>query len=156
MDKGDYDAAEAAPKAALTVDVMFGPADNNLGKVYFHKGELYLAARRVRLRDEADAEPAGAGEQLGDGVRDARPPGRRGQLLRQGRGPRAGQRADPGQRARACAMRVRRGEHDPDLVGLLNKLVAETRPDWLAWEQRELLRRAQPPAELPRDPPSGG
>ena len=45
MEKSDYDAAEAALKAALTADVMFGPAHNNLGKVYFHKGELYLAAR---------------------------------------------------------------------------------------------------------------
>src|SRR3954447_19477678 len=45
MEKGDYDAAEAALKAALTADVMFGPAHNNLGKIYFHKGELYLAAR---------------------------------------------------------------------------------------------------------------
>jgi len=40
----------------------------------------------------------------------------------------------------------------------LNKLVArETRPDWLAWEQRELLRlSSQPPADAPRDPPTGG
>jgi hypothetical protein len=59
--------------------------------------------------------------------------------------------------ARARALRVRRGERDPDLPTLLGKLVArETRPEWLAWEQRELLRlQAQPPADAARDT-SGG
>ena len=42
--EGEWDQAEAALKAALAADVMYGPAHNNLGKVYFHQGKLYLAA----------------------------------------------------------------------------------------------------------------
>jgi Flp pilus assembly protein TadD len=41
---GDTDGAEAAFKAALEADVFFGPAHNNLGSIYYSRGELYLAA----------------------------------------------------------------------------------------------------------------
>jgi tetratricopeptide (TPR) repeat protein len=36
--------AEQLLKDALTADVTFGPAHNNLGKVYFHQNKHYLAA----------------------------------------------------------------------------------------------------------------
>lgn len=158
MDKGDYDAAEAALKAALTADVMFGPAHNNLGKVYFHKGELYLAAREFDYAMKLMPNQPEPANNLGM-VFETR--GRLDDAV-SSYGKAAALEPDNvqilGNWARARAMRVRRGEHDPDLVALLNKLVArETRPEWLAWEQRELLRlSSQPPADAPRDPPPGG
>ena len=39
-----YDEAEKACKRALRADIMFGPAHNNLGLVYYHQGKLYAAA----------------------------------------------------------------------------------------------------------------
>ncbi len=42
--KGDYANAEITLRQALLQDVMFGPAHNNLGLVYYHQSQLYLAA----------------------------------------------------------------------------------------------------------------
>jgi Tfp pilus assembly protein PilF len=166
LEKGDYDAAEAALKAALTADLMFGPAHNNLGKVYFHKGELYLAAQEFNYAMKLMPNQPEPANNLGM-VFEARgrwtgieTPGSLDEAV-SAYGKAAALEPDNvqilGNWARARAMRVRRGERDPDLVALLNRLVArETRPDWLAWEQRELLRlQAQPPADPARDT-SGG
>jgi Flp pilus assembly protein TadD len=157
MEKGDYDAAEAALKAALTADVMFGPAHNNLGKVYFHKDELYLAAREFDYAMKLMPNQPEPANNLGM-VFETR--GRLDDAV-SAYGKAAALEPDNvqimGNWARARVARVRRGERDPDLAALLNKLVArETRPDWLDWERRELLRQqAQPPTEPARDP-SGG
>jgi hypothetical protein len=46
--------------------------------------------------------------------------------------------------------RVRRGDRDPDLRALLEKLVLrETRPEWLAWE-RGVLSGLAAKAEAPK------
>src|SRR5688572_25552238 len=42
--EGKLDEAEKVLREALAADVLFGPAHNNLGKVYFKQGKLYLAA----------------------------------------------------------------------------------------------------------------
>lgn len=44
IDQGRYDEAEQRLKEALAADITFGPAHNNLGRVYFHQQKLYLAA----------------------------------------------------------------------------------------------------------------
>ena len=44
LEERDWEGAERALRAALAADVMHGPAHNNLGKVYYHQGKLYLAA----------------------------------------------------------------------------------------------------------------
>src|SRR5687767_169946 len=142
MDAGDHAGAEAALKAALAADVMCGPAHNNLGKVYFRQGKLYLAAwefqyamklmpnqpeppNNLGLVFEAAGKLDDAAESYGKAV--ALEPDNIHAL---------------GNLARA---RVRRGDHDADLRALLEKLVLrETRPDWLAWE-RGVLSRLQAP-----------
>ena len=41
--------------------------------------------------------------------------------------------------------KVRRGDRDPSVRALLNKLVLrDTRPEWLAWEKRFLVRLESP------------
>ncbi|MDR1964341.1 MAG: tetratricopeptide repeat protein [Planctomycetaceae bacterium] len=42
--KGKFDKAEKHFKEALVKDVDFGPAHNNLGRIYFDQGKNYLAA----------------------------------------------------------------------------------------------------------------
>src|SRR5678816_539237 len=39
-----YDEAEKVCKRALQADIMFGPAHNNLGLVYYYQNKLYAAA----------------------------------------------------------------------------------------------------------------
>ena len=144
MDKGDHAAAEAALKAALAADVMCGPAHNNLGKVYFRQGKLYLAAwefqyamklmpnqpeppNNLGLVFEAAGKLDDATESYGKAV--AIEPDNIHAL---------------GNLARA---RVRRGDSDADLRALLEKLaLRETRPDWLAWERGVLSRMQARPA----------
>src|SRR4051812_34297969 len=44
IQQGKFDDAEKTLKHAITADVMYGPARNNLGLVYYHQGRLYEAA----------------------------------------------------------------------------------------------------------------
>ena len=146
MDKGDHAAAEAALKAALAADLMCGPAHNNLGKVYFRQGKLYLAAWEfqyaMKLMPNQPEPPNNLGlvfETAGK-LDDAADSYGKAVAL------------EPenihalGNLARA---RVRRGDRDPELRALLEKLVLrETRQEWLAWE-RSVLSRLNAPMPAP-------
>lgn len=44
IEKGKLDKAETALQEALIADVGYGPAHNNLGKLYYSQGKYYLAA----------------------------------------------------------------------------------------------------------------
>ncbi|MEM9420563.1 MAG: tetratricopeptide repeat protein [Planctomycetota bacterium] len=44
LEYGDLEVAEELLKEAVNADVGFGPAHNNLGKVYFQQGNMYRAA----------------------------------------------------------------------------------------------------------------
>jgi Tfp pilus assembly protein PilF len=149
MDKGDHAAAEGALKAALAADLMCGPAHNNLGKVYFRQGKLYLAAWEfqyaMKLMPNQPEPPNNLGlvfEAAGKLDEAADSYGKAVAL-------------EPenihamGNLARA---RFRRGDRDAELRALLGKLVLrETRPDWLAWEQ-SVLSRLNAPAQDPAAP----
>jgi Tfp pilus assembly protein PilF len=136
MEQGDYKAAEADLKSALGADVMYGPAHNNLGKVYYHQGKLYLAAWEFQYAaklmpnvpeprnnlglvfesagkiDEAVASYGEAMNLAPDNV----------QFI--------------GNLARA---RVRRGDADDSVRDLLRQLVLrETRPQWADWARERL------------------
>ena len=145
IDKGDYAGAETALKSALAADIMCGPAHNNLGKVYFHQGKLYLAAWEFQYAMKLmpnQPEPANnlglVFEAAGKLDEAADSYGKAVAL-----GPDNVQAL--GNLARA---RVRRGDHDSSVRALLNKLVLrETRPDWLAWEKATLARLDARPAE---------
>lgn len=44
LEQGNFEDAEVQLKDALVADVMFGPAHNNLGHVYYKQKKYYLAA----------------------------------------------------------------------------------------------------------------
>lgn len=44
LNEGDIDTAERRLKEALSCDVFYGPAHNNLGHIYFQQKKYYLAA----------------------------------------------------------------------------------------------------------------
>jgi Flp pilus assembly protein TadD len=145
VDKGDYDGAENALKAALSADIMCGPAHNNLGKVYFRQKKLYLAAWEfqyaMKLMPNQPEPPNNLGlvfEATGK-LDDAADSYAKAITL------------EPdnvqvmGNLARA---HIRRGDRDETVRALLQKLVLrETRADWLAWERSTLSQLQTRPAQ---------
>lgn len=134
--EGEYEQAEELIRQALSADVMFGPAHNSLGKVYYHTGRFYLAAwefeyaaklmphqpeprnnlglvfESVGKLDEAVAHYDHALELAPDNA----------ELL--------------GNLTRA---RLRRGDHGPEIRQLLTDLMMkDTRPQWRDWAGQTL------------------
>lgn len=138
IEEGKYDEAESLLKRALALDVMYGPAHNNLGLVYYHQNKLYPAAwefqyaiklmpnhpepknnlglvyEKVGRINEAVEEYSKAAEIEPDNA----------QFL--------------GNLARA---RIRRGDKDEETRQLLNDLILkDRRPEWVTWAQERLVR----------------
>src|SRR5687768_470722 len=138
MDGGDFAEAEAVLKDALSADVMFGPAHNNLGKVYYHQGDLYRAAWEFQYAAKLMPHQPEPLNNLGLVFESA---GKLDEAV-ESYGKAVGAEPDNaqfiGNLARA---RVRRGDDGEDVRELLSKLVMrETRPDWADWARRTLSR----------------
>lgn len=144
---GKYAEAEPILKAALEADVTYGPAHNNLGKCYFKRGEMYLAAWEFQYAANLMPDHAEPRNNLGlvfesvgkldDAVTwyDA--------ALRMG----SDSAEYLGNAARA---RLTRGDRDTAVRDLLEKLVLrETRPEWLEWAREALARMGSAPASQP-------
>jgi Tfp pilus assembly protein PilF len=145
MDAGEQDKAEAALKAALAADVMCGPAHNNLGKIYFRKHDLYHAAWEFQYAMKLmpnQAEPPnnlGLVFEIAGKLDDAAESYGKAIALE------PENVAAMGNLARA---RVRRGDRDDSVRGLLQKLIErDDRADWLAWERLTLARLKARPVE---------
>ena len=138
LEAGDINDAQRLFRQAVDADVGFGPAHNNLGKVYFQQGELYRAAwefeyaikimphhpepknnlalvlETVRRFDEAVGHYQAALKLEPDNP----------ELI--------------GNLARA---RLRRGDPPTEVQALLMDLILkDVRPDWVRWAQQELVR----------------
>ena len=140
--RGDYRAAEQALRRALAQDVMFGPAHNNLGLVYFHQSQLYLAAWEFQYAVKLMPNQPEARNNLGlvfenggklDQAVDAYE-----QALKL--------EPDNPQFVGNCARaRLRRGENGPEVRQLLDKLAAlDSRPQWNAWARENLALMRHP------------
>jgi len=129
MEEGDLDKAEQALKEALEADVMFGPAHNNLGKVYFTRKLFYKAAWEyqyaIKLMPHHPEpkynlglvyEAVGKIDEAVDLYSEARTLEPDNPIL-------------IGNVARA---RIKRGDKGQDMRELLTELLLkDTRPDWL-------------------------
>lgn len=136
LDKGQIDKAIQAFKAALTADVTFGPAHNNLGKVYYAQRDFYQAAwefeyaiklmpgqpeprNNLGLVYEAVGKIDEAVNCFDEALRSAPD--------------------NPHFIGNAARARVLRGDRTNELRELLSKLILrDTRPDWVAWARRTL------------------
>jgi Tfp pilus assembly protein PilF len=148
---GDYAKAEAHLKASLTADIMYGPAHNNLGKVYFHQNKLYLAAWEFEYAAKVmpyQAEPRNnmglvfeAAGKLDDAVAHYE------EALKL-------EPENPQVIGNAARTHVRRGDNDPQTRELLERIVMrDDRPDWVAWARRRLaLAPASPVTTQPSSP----
>ena len=146
LEKGDDTAAESALKRALAADVMFGPAHNNLGKIYYRQNKFYLAGWEFEYASKLmphHAEPKnnmGMVFEVAGKYDDA--VACYGDALR----------LDPNNpeiisnQARA---RIHRGDSGPELRDLLTKIITlDSRPQWIQWakERLALMPPERPPS----------
>ncbi len=144
MAKNDYTGAEAALKRALAADVMYGPAHNNLGLVYFEHSQLYLAAWEFQYAVMLMPGQPAAKNNLGLVFETT------GKLDQAVDAYDKAMKLEPdnpefvGNLARA---RVRRGDADAAVRDLLARVIEiDTRSEWVDWvrERLALLKNPKP------------
>ena len=135
---GDFDKAETLLKQALTADVTFGPAHNNLGKVYFHQREFYLAAWEFRYAMGLMPTQAEPKNNLGLVYEIVGKLDEAVEVYAQANDAAPDSADYLGNLARA---RIRRGDRDQEVREILTDLLfKETRPEWVEWAQLEIAR----------------
>jgi Flp pilus assembly protein TadD len=153
MERNDFAGAEAKLKSALEADVMHGPAHNNLGKVYFHQGRLYLAAWEFQYAAKLMPSVPEPRNNLGLVFESA------GKLDDAVSSYDEAMRLGPdntqfiGNLVRA---RLRRGDRDDSVRDLLGQLVLrDTRPEWTRWARERLVQLGSPLANSTQDADNG-
>ena len=141
-EKGKYAEAERVLRKAIAADVMFGPARNNLGLVYYHQGKLYPAAwefqNAIRLMPY-QPEPR---NNLGLVFEKA---GKMDDAEASYRTAREMEPDNPEYIGNLARTRVRQGLRDDETRELLEELVLkDSRPTWHDWAQLNLYRFAKP------------
>lgn len=140
-----YEEAESALKAALQADVMHGPAHNNLGKVYYHQGRLYLAAWEFQYAAKLMPHQPEPLNNLGLVFEAA---GRLDEAVDSYGKAMAFQPDNPQFIGNLARARVRRGDRDAEVDELLSKLVLrDRRPEWVDWAKRRLATGRPRPGE---------
>ena len=131
-----YDAAEKKLKEALTADITFGPAHNNLGLVYYKQKQLYKAAWEFEYAAKLMPRSPEPKNNLGLILEKV---GKLDDAVDQFE---AAVKIEPdnphviGNLARA---RVRRGSQDEKTRDLLRQIVLkDDRPSWIRWAKDKL------------------
>jgi Tfp pilus assembly protein PilF len=136
-DKGKCEEAERLLQEALIADVTFGPAHNNLGRMYYQHGQYYLAAWEfeyaMRLMPN-QAEPLNNLALLYETV------GKLDEAVANYETAHT-MRPDHGEYlANLARCRWRRGDRDAEAVELLRELTfRDSRPQWRSWAQEQLV-----------------
>lgn len=135
IEQKDWDKAERLLKQALAIDVMFGPAHNNLGRVYFARHQLYLAAWEFEYAAKLmphHAEPLNNLGLIHETI------GRFDQAMDSYSQALAKQPNHPQVLGNLVRCRIRAGLKDDHTRHLLDQLVLhETREDWRRWAQKQ-------------------
>jgi Flp pilus assembly protein TadD len=141
IDDGNYGDAEKALRSALTYDVMYGPAHNNLGKVYYQQKKFYLAAWEFQYAIRVmptQAEPQnnlGLVYEAASKLEDAMGCYAKAHDLASGEVQYIGNLA---------RVRIKLRKRDAATRDLLTQIIMrDSREDWIAWAKKEL-------ATLPR------
>lgn len=133
--KGDLDRAAEEFGAALTADVEFGPAHNNLGKVYFKRKDWYKAAWEFEYAAKLmprRAEPRG---NLGLVFEEAGELDKAVDQYRQAISLDSGHIEHKANLVRAL---IRRGDRTDEVRQLLQQVIEQdTRPQWQLWAQQQ-------------------
>ncbi len=138
LDAGQIDEAEKAFKAALEADVDFGPAHNNLGKVYFKKKDWYAAAWEFEFAKKLMPRQAEPWNNLGMVYEQAGELDRAVEEYRKAIGLDGENVSYQANLARAL---VRRGDKGDEVRRLLTVVVAkDSRVEWASWAREQLAR----------------
>ena len=133
-----WEEAEKTLKTALSRDITFGPAHNNLGRVYFQRAVLYLAAWEFQYAAKLMPTHSAPKNNLGlvfeavgkldDAVE------KYGEALKL-----EGDNSE--YRANLTRARIRRGDSGADVRELLQDLaLKESRAEWKEWARERLLQ----------------
>ena len=135
---GKFEQAEPLLRKAMDADVMYGPARNNLGLVYYHQEKLYAAAwefeNAIKLMPHQPEPRNNLGlvlEKAGkiDGATEAYAKAREMEP------------DNPEYLGNLARARVRRGDRDEQTRKLLEELLLkDERPAWREWAQVNLFR----------------
>ena len=142
--------AEKVFKKALAADVDFGPAHNNLGKLYFCTGNHYLAAWEFEYATKLMPDRPEPFNNLGLVLETV---GKLDQAIEAYEKAYALASSNPEFVGNLARARLRRNEEDPVVRGLLcDLLLIDTRPDWIHWAQETLALGDLPCPQPPHSP----
>ena len=134
--KGHLEKAEQSLQEALVADVSYGPAHNNLGKIYFMQHKLYLAAWEFEYAIRTMAELPEPHNNLGLVYEEV------GKLHEAISYYETAYELEPtnaeyiGNLVRA---RLRDDDRDPLAKALLHELLMhDQRPQWIAWAEEQI------------------
>ncbi len=136
FDKGDLVKAEVALQDALIADVSYAPAHNNLGRIYFDQGKLYLAAWEFEYARRLLPNSGEVANNLGMVYEASEQPDRAIEYYTIALGLNEGNPEFTGNLARALI----RAEQDPEQVAALlqDLMFNDSRPEWSGWARDQL------------------
>jgi Tfp pilus assembly protein PilF len=136
MEAGDHAAAERLFKEALEADVTFGPAHNNLGKLYYQQGKHYLAAWEFQYAIKLMSNQPEPKNNLGMVFEDV---GKLDDAVAHYEQALALERDNPQLIGNLARAHVRRGDRTDEVRDLLTEVVLkDKRPDWVSWAREQL------------------
>lgn len=135
---GRLDQAADAFSRALTADVEYGPAHNNLGKVYYRKKDSYKAAWEFEYAAKLLPKHAEPRNNLGMVLEDAGELDRAVDQYREA----VGLDGDCIEyRANLVRALIRRGDRTQEVRSLLQQVLKQDgRPEWRAWARQQQSR----------------
>ncbi|HEV8607960.1 MAG TPA: tetratricopeptide repeat protein [Tepidisphaeraceae bacterium] len=142
LDEGKLEEAESHLKRALEADVMYGPAHNNLGLVYYHQSKLYPAAWEFQSAIKLMPYQPEPRNNLGLVFEKA---GKISNAAEAYEKARQMEPDNPEYLANLARAKIRRGDRDLETKKLLEELVLkDSRPQWSQWARINLLRMGDP------------
>ena len=136
MALGKMEKVESLLTEALVADVEFGPAHNNLGKLYFDQHKLYLAAWEFEFAAGLMPERAEPLNNLGMVYEAA---GRLDQAVEAYERAHALAQQDAEVLGNLIRARMMRGDSGPEIDMLLQSLIfVDSRADWVHWAHERL------------------
>jgi Flp pilus assembly protein TadD len=135
---GNFSDAEKHFNRAILADPAYGPAHNDLGMIYYDRGELYNAAWQFQNASKLMPGQAPPQNNLGLVLEDS------GKLAEAQAAEERACELDPENAEYAgnlARVRLRQGLHDETTNRLLELVVArDLRPEWVNWAQFNLIR----------------
>lgn len=134
--------ADKELKAAMAMDLFFGPAHNNLGTVYYRQKKFYLAAWEFQYAAKLMPNRAGPRNNLGLVFEEV------GKLDEATKWYEEALEIDPdaieivGNLARVYVRKNRKDEKTRQLLSEI--VIKDQRPDWIAWAKERLALMSQP------------